>query len=265
MKRKNGSDNSRRMGLALGAMLMAASTVVPAAESSEDWQFGLNIYGWFPSISGELNFTPPGGGSGVGVDAEDIIDSLQMAFLGSFEARKGNWSGFTDVMYLDLEGDNTKSVTDPSGATHELFDADLELETWVWSFAGAYSVWHEGNSHLDLFAGARLLSMETDLELKGAGPLGGKLKLSESEDLWDGIVGAKGRIALNDHWFLPYYFDIGTGDTELTWQASGGVGYSFGWGDVVLDYRYMEYDQGSDDLLQDIAFGGGRLGAIFWW
>lgn len=199
------------------------------------------------------------------VDAKTILDSLQMVFMGTFEARKGNWSGFTDVIYLDLEGDKTKSVTGPVGIISGEFDADLGLVSWLWTLAGAYSVWQEQKSHLDLFAGARLLSLDTDLKLTGTGPLQGNFNLSESENIWAGILGAKGRIALNDHWFLPYYIDVGTGDSVHTWQALGGVGYSFGWGDVVLDYRYLAYDQGSDKLPQDIAFGGGALGVVFRW
>ena len=88
-------------------------------------------------------------------------------------------------------------------------------------------------------------------------------KLSETVDLWDGILGVKGRLALNDRWFLPFYDDVGTGDTDLTWQAFGSVGYEFDWGEVSLAYRYLEYDQGDDKLLQDIGFGGVKLGVGF--
>jgi len=27
-------------------------------------------------------------------------------------------------------------------------------------------------------------------------------------------------------WFVPYYLDVGTGESDLTWQAMGGIGYS---------------------------------------
>lgn len=70
-------------------------------------------------------------------------------------------------------------------------------------------------------------------------------KLSETVDLWDGILGVKGRLALNDRWFLPFYADVGTGDTDLTWQAFGSVGYEFDWGEVSLTYRHLEYDRGA--------------------
>ena len=42
-----------------------------------------------------------------------------------------------------------------------------------------------------------------------------------------------------------------------------GVGYTFEWGEARLTYRYMDYDQGSKELLQDLAFGGPKLGIGF--
>ena len=255
------SRRSRIKVLAAGAMLMATSAAMGASDSSAaDWEYGLQIYGWLPSISGDLNYSPPGSGDGISVDAGKIIDALKMTFMGSFEARKGLWSGFTDVIYLDLGGDKSKSVGLADGTT---LDADLELTGWIWTLGGSYTVWRDQKSHLDLLAGARLLSLDTEVKLTGGAPLHPDRSLSDSLDLWDGIIGVKGRYSLNGGWFLPYYLDVGTGDTELTWQVMAGVGYAFDWGEVSLMYRYLEYDQGSDKLLQDIAFGGAKLGVGF--
>jgi len=68
---------------------------------------------------------------------------------------------------------------------------------------------------------------------------------------------------LNEHWYLPYYADIGTGDSDLTWQLFGGIGYMFNWGDIKLGYRYLKYDQDDDKLLQDFTFDGFLLGVGF--
>ena len=249
----------RKRALAVGAILMGACAVVDASEGSPaDWQYALMIYGWLPRVSGDLRF-----GGDIDVDAEQILDSLKLTFMGSFEARKGAWSGFTDVIYLDLAGDESRSASVPDGASRTLLDADMELKGWIWTLGGSYTAWRKQKSHLDLLVGARLLSLDIDLELTGGGPGQRDRKLAESPDLWDGILGAKGRFALNDRWFLPYYADLGTGDTDLTWQAAAGVGYAFDWGEAQLMYRYLAYDQGSDELLQDIAFGGVKLGVGF--
>ncbi len=34
----------------------------------------------------------------------------------------------------------------------------------------------------------------------------------------------------------------GTGQSDLTWQVFGGVGYTFSWGSAVAGWRYLDYD-----------------------
>jgi hypothetical protein len=70
---------SRAAALVAGGMLTTASAVAGAAGGPADWQFAAMIYGWLPSVSGDLNYTLPrdtGGGS-VSVDADKILDALQ--------------------------------------------------------------------------------------------------------------------------------------------------------------------------------------------
>ena len=70
-------------------MLMATSTAVRAPEGTAmDWRFGAVIYGWFPSISGDLRYSPPGSDGDIDVSADTIIGNLQFTFMGSFEAQK---------------------------------------------------------------------------------------------------------------------------------------------------------------------------------
>lgn len=177
--------------------------------------------------------------------------------------RKGSWSGFTDLLYMDIGGDSSKSVIVPDGSSQTVAEGELDFSTWVWTLAAAYSPWQSENSHLDLLFGARGLGLDVDLDITGLGPMQGELKLSETRKIWDGIVGVKGRIRLNEHWFIPYYLDMGTGDTGLTWQMAGGIGYGFGWGDIVLDYRHLEYGQSDDEFIQNLTLSGGRLGIVF--
>lgn len=251
--------------VASAALLLGASGLARADTGSSDWRFGLMVYGWLPRVSGTLRYDLPLGlgGAEIDVSTRDVLDALEMTFMTSFEARRGGWSAFTDVIYLDLQGAKSKSVALPSGAATIPLDADLQLTGWVWTLGGGYSLWRDAGSHLDLIAGGRLLAIDTDLTLTGGGPLGLRRKVSKSADLLDGIVGVSGRLALSDRWFVPYYADIGTGGSDVTWQAAGGVGYGFGWGDVMLLYRHLEYDQGSDKLIQDVALSGGMLGVNF--
>ena len=83
-------------------------------------------------------------------------------------------------------------------------------------------------------------------------------------DLWDGIVGVRGRVGFGDgKWSVPYYFDIGTGSSDMTWSAMTGLTRSFGWGDILFVYRHLEYDEDFDGLMQNFSFSGPALGASF--
>ena len=54
---------------------------------------------------------------------------------------------------------------------------------------------------------------------------------------------------------MPYYVDVGTGDSDLTWQAIGGIGYAFSWGEVLAAWRYIDY-KFNGNKIQDINFNG---------
>ena len=44
---------------------------------------------------------------------------------------------------------------------------------------------------------------------------------------------------------MPYYFDIGAGGSQLTWQIVSGLGYQFNkWGAVSATYRYLSFQHG---------------------
>jgi hypothetical protein len=64
---------------------------------------------------------------------------------------------------------------------------------------------------------------------------------------------------------VPYYVDVGAGDSDLTWQAVLGIAYSFGWGDMGVVWRHLDYDVGSSGPIQDINFSGPAAGATFRW
>lgn len=87
---------------------------------------------------------------------------------------------------------------------------------------------------------------------------------SHRETVWDAIVGAKGRYTWGDgRWSVPFYVDVGTGESDLTWQAAAGIGYSFSWGEITVMWRELSYDLKSSRNLQDVRFSGPMFGATF--
>ena len=79
----------------------------------------------------------------------------------------------------------------------------------------------------------------------------------------DAHLGIRGQANLGGNWYLPYHLDIGAGQSDLTWQAAGGVGYRLNWGDVNLVYRHMKWDFSSGTSIDDMSFSGPLLAAKF--
>jgi hypothetical protein len=254
--------------VALCFAILTANSVLAQTNSSasqDQWQYSGAIYLWGADIGGNTI-----GGSEVEVGFSDLLDNLEIAFMGAFEARKNNWSFLADVIYLDLGVDNTADLSIPIGGSllPVTTMTDLDLNTWVLQFAGGYGLYSEGDSRLDLVAGARYLDLSMDLFLglqSALGP-GQSRTISDSLTAWDGIVGLKGQASLGERWFLSYYVDVGAGDSDLTWQAIAGIGYRAGriW-NLALLYRHLEWDFDSTRVIDDINFSGPTLGVIFRW
>jgi hypothetical protein len=113
--------------------------------------------------------------------------------------------------------------------------------------AGGYTLIEKNRFSLDMLAGARYLSLEVPLEAK----LGSKkVKTSPSVHAWDGILGVKGKYDVSDNWFLTYYLDAGTGDSDFTWQGRTSVNYRFRKFVASAGYRYLDWDIDGSSLDQ---------------
>jgi hypothetical protein len=256
------------------ALVAIAPGFASAQVMSDQWQYSAAIYGWLPTIRGTTTF--PAGGSDLNVDASQIISHIKMAGMGTFAVQKDRWGAFTDIIYVDIGGSKTGTrdltvggATLPAGVTA---NASLDVKSAIWTLAGSYRVLADPGSSLDVFAGARSIELKQRLNWSFSADIGGVTAPPRSGGSdakvsnIDGIVGVKGRYAFGDNreWYVPYYLDIGTGDSDLTWQAVGGIGYAFHWGEVFVVYRYLDYNFKSAKI-EDANFGGPAFGVAFHW
>ena len=152
-------------------------------------------------------------------------------------------------------------------------EAGYDIRGWSWTLAGAWRAVSHPTYFLDAIAGARLLDIRQNLDWTLSGNIGSialpdragarEIRLREG----DAIIGVKGRYTFGDggRWFVPYYLDVGAGDSDLTTQAVVGLGRSFGWGDVVGSWRYLGYKMKPREGLQDLSFNGPMVSAVFHW
>lgn len=281
MKRMNGLVAAALGTLALSPLqAIAQSAPAPTGQVApgvymttpdDQWHVDAAVYGWAPTIDGRSNF-PLGSGQGVSISPQDILNNLKLAGLASVSVSKGNVGGFVDLIYLDVGKHKQRDVTinTPEGPVTGAADINFDVKSLVGTVAGTYTVYFTPELNVQLLAGARALSLKETLNLNGVGggPFeGASYNPQEKQTIWNGIVGARGRLSFGPQlkWFIPYYVDVGTGNSDVTWQIMSGVGYAFGWGDIGATYRYMDFKGKSDDVVQDLSFKGPLLGVVLHW
>ena len=258
----------------VSALLCPAATV---AQSADDWRFHAIIYGYLPSIGGTTTFPRTGMSDSATIDADKILSNLKFAFMGTFDANKGRWGVTNDVMYVNV-GDSNSQTRDISIGDRQIpadasANVDFDVKGWVWTIAGTYQVISDPQASLHFLAGARLLSVKQNASWQLSGnvgpiPLPGRQGSGEAKiDNWDVIVGVRGRLAFgtNREWFVPYYVDVGTGNSDFTWQAIGGLGHAFKWGDVIAAWRYLDYNMKSGSRIESMNFNGPAVAVAFHW
>jgi len=260
--------------MALGACTTPALAQTASSAPSDQWQFAVLVYGYLPEIGGSARF-PTGATPDITVDPSEILHSLNFAFMGAFEAHYGRYGAFTDILYVNAG--NSKSathalsidgVTIPSNVSA---DAHLDVKSTLWTLGGSYRAVDSPAASLDLLIGARALYLKQHLSWQFSSDVGpfvgpGRQGSADSDITdWDAIIGVKGRWAFGERraWFVPYYLDLGTGQSEFTWQGIAGLGYAFSWGEVLGVWRYIDYRFSSHST--SLTLSGPALGVAFRW
>jgi opacity protein-like surface antigen len=233
----------------LALAVFALPTLSVAAEEEHDaesWKFVGEIYGWGADINAETAT-----GDDIKISLSDILDNLDLTIMGKLAAMKGKWSLVGDLIYLDIEDDSkgTAKIINRSVSTK----TNVELKALIGTIMGGYSVYETKSVKVDMAIGARYIRLEADVKFD----LGTfQAKVSDSDHNWDGIVGINGRFGLAPKWFMTSYADVGTGESELTWQALAGVGYQFDKAEAVFGYRYMDYQFDDGALIDNLNIKG---------
>jgi hypothetical protein len=264
----------------VGAALMPAAAMAQSAPAPAPgpWRYAASVYLYVPSVSGSTSYPADSGGTPINISAEDVLERLKMAAMGSFDAHNGQWGVFTDLVYLRFGATKSNSrdftignIGLPANTTANL---EWDLKGWVWTLAGEYRLPVSDPAWtLDLLGGTRLFDLRTQATWNISGSIGpldpaaraGTATVSDS--VWNGIVGVKGRYVFggNRQWAVPFYLDVGTGESKFTVQAAAGISYAFQWGELNALYRYLGYDAKSGKAISEVNFSGPQFGAVFRW
>lgn len=234
-------------------LFLATACLGSTVAAGSGWELDLAVYGWLPNIDVELP-----SGQKTEITRDDIIDDLEAALMARVRARKDRWSLSTDIIYFDLGNKGRAAVV--SGL--DLRKVDLEASVIKPSIG--YRIFASGDSSTEVYAGARYLYLQPTLRFEQVAPNpSGSFQESESDSRWDGLVGVRGEHVLAARWFIPYYADVGTGDSDSVVDLFMGIGYRFRRFDAVAAWRYLDYDFGNDWVLKTMTVSGPLVGVEF--
>ncbi len=237
--------------LATAALLAAG--VSPLA--AQEWTGNFTLYGWLPVIEGAQE--GPDGQPIVSLDAKDILEALDLAFMATGQVHNDRFGAMFDVVYTDLSSDaKAKSP----------FTAKASIGTTVWfaTLAGTYRLTGDDDNFVGVYGGVRYFDASADLKVA---LLSDRIRRNVNADAdWvDPIIGIQGRYPFAERWSLYGFGDVGGFDvgSNLTWQAYSGVNYEFN--DAFagnLGFRFMSIDY-EDDVTIDIELYGPVFGLTY--
>jgi hypothetical protein len=250
-------------------------------EYDGNFHFTVAPYIWAPTV--KLNFQYPIPtlptrpvrilASSVQAGPSQYLPKINSAAMFAFDARKGPYDVFGDVVYLNANTSATFAGT-ISGPLHILhipytIDTTAHLAQAIWEVAVGAAIARGHDADLSVFAGTRQFPLTLTLGYsavvgrRGIIAPSGSLTTSEYTD--DFIIGLRGKAFFGDHLFVPYYIDTGTGSNNQTWEGYSGFGYAFSHGQTLVAlYRALNYyDFLPTSYTQHVSLGGPLLGYTF--
>jgi len=229
----------------------------PELPQEAGWTFAVAPYLWMAGMEGSI---AQFGVQPVEVDASfgDILENFDIGAMAVAEAHNGQFGVAMDFQYVKLSAE----ADTPRGLAAE--SIAVESQTLTALLAGEYRVFESDGASIDLMAGGRLWSVETDIDPQG-GLLGDQF-FSDGDTWVDPIVGARGRADISENFYLTGWGMIGGFgvSSDFTWDVMGALGYEVTDKiSVVGGYRAMGVDYSDGDFVFDVVQHGPVLGAVF--
>lgn len=237
--------------------LLSAVTLFPQlaqaqGQSNRAWRNDVFLYGLASSISGDAQL---GGPVQLPVDVSfsDILDNLQMGFMGGYRGSSERFSVVADVIYLGLGNSSDTGLV-----------RRADLDQLIVDVTGGYRF----SSIVEAFAGLRVTDLSTKVGLED--PV--ITELEGSDTFYDPVVGVRVLTPLsqNGRWWLQARGDIGGfgASMDFTWQAMANVGFKPAeWISIFGGYRAIGQDfkdaGGSERFSLDVTYYGPLFGLGF--
>ena len=230
-------------------VLLLTGTVtknVQAADDFNTWQNTLApLYLWGVSLDGSLN------GQGLQLDFSEAVSDLNGIFTLHYEGAKGHWGIIADYSFLNLKPEGTLPTSPGTPVT-------IDMENTIAEVAGLYRF--GPNNPWQLLAGVRRYDLSVDVNVGPSTPV----RISES--VTDVFVGGRYQNQFGKKWSFLARADVGTGDSDLVWNALLAFDYRF---NTILSgfigYRALDYDVDEPNFKYQMNHSGPALALVFHW
>jgi hypothetical protein len=227
------------------AMVLTLAAAPAAAAAADEWQFSVApMYLWAKNIEGSSFI----GGKETPLDLDfkdDILDNLDSAFSGHFEAKKGDLTLYAEYNYAVLD----PTVSNTIGPVQ--IDATVEFTDIMWEAGATWTFAESRSASWELVGGIRYMDQDIDVKISTVGgvgivPLPERIK--GGDDWWQGIAGLRYTASITDTWSFRVRADLGYGDSDN--KTLHGIAFLdnrfHDWGSFFVGYRYLgtDYDNG---------------------
>lgn len=222
------------------------------------WEISAGPYLWMAGLKGDMGVAEEVAPVAIGLSFGDILSHLKFTLMGNFEARHGHFVATGDLLFLKMGASDNIDIREV-----DFLDADLQTSTFVTTLTAGYRVVDKGRQSLDLFAGGRINSMKTELDLTGPRR---SFSGSKTETWVDPVIGLRLQAPMDQRWSLAAYGDIGGFGmgSDLSWQLMGVAKYELSrrWS-MSGGWRHLDIDYHKNGFVFDAAMDGPILGATY--
>lgn len=237
-----------RVATSTAARLLATAVLAlaSAAAVASEWQHEFTPYLWGSGMDGAVTIGPVR--ADVDVGFSDILDNLEMGFMGSYRASRDRWSIMVDAMYMGLGATGT---TDRG-----LASADVDVDQTSLEADLGYAV----TEHLTVVGGLRYVDLSADIafDLLRRGTT-----VEESRSWVDPVIGLVATVPAGERWSFSARTDVGGFGigSELAWQVLVAARYRLtDRVTLVAALRRVDTRYEARDFVYDVAASGPGLG-----
>lgn len=230
-----------------------AQSLPPLGQDEGGWRHAASVF-LFAPLRTTGTSTVAGQSVELDLDIGDVLDVLEFAASGRYEAWNGNFGIIVDANYVGIEQDTT--LPSPLGAR-----LDVDVRQKWFGVIGAFRVMDGtyGDSKkrytIDLQGGLRYNSIRQEIKLTSPGP-GNPPVLGGDQNWIEPVIGARGMWRLNQKWTGIASVELGgfgAGGNDLQIGANVGADYQ-PWENTALTFGYRYFSVDYSDTLSSGEF-----------